>query len=118
MAALPGNRLAEETWAFDSLPKSVAHPARAFVTEVEGVWMKGFCQDFQGFDDARAGSVEELVAVGYEDAVFENCCEFFIARFVAQHRHFLERSLDVETAGANDDDVGIFDNQLLPIHPR
>src|SRR5262245_30095227 len=65
-----------------------SHPGGAAVAKIEFRGMEDFRQDFRGLDDARAGTVEELVAVGHRNATAPDSTQVLPLRSLRQPVHF------------------------------
>src|SRR5437667_491691 len=75
-------------------------------------------EDFERLDQARAGPVEILIAVGAINTAIPDCAHSLPARPASQKRHFRASPVQVEATRHEDDDFGVAPEQLLPFQPR
>ena len=87
-------------------------PAFAFVFEGEQFRVNDFGEDFQGFNEARSGTVEVLIAVGEEDFAGRDGAEALPFRSVCERRQFLPGARNIEAARKQNEDRGIAFHQL------
>jgi hypothetical protein len=90
---------------------------RVFVASSEQFWVKDLRKDLEAFDDAGAGAVEIVIAIGDEDAGLAHGPQVVPARAMRKERHVLEAVGDIKAARMHDDDVWIGGNELIPFEP-
>lgn len=88
------------------------------MTPREELGMKDFREDFEGFDDSGARSVEELVSVGEKDLAGANGSEMGPTGMLSEWSKFLAGAWDVKATGQNHDDIRIGFLQLCKGNTR
>src|SRR6476659_3276867 len=83
----------------------------------EQFWVKDLGKDLEALDDAGAGAVEIVIAIGDDDAGLAHGLQVAPARAMRKQRHVLEAVGDIKAARMHDDDVWISGNERVPLEP-
>jgi hypothetical protein len=74
--------------------------------------------DFESIGNARTGAVEEPVAVGQKQAICFDGLETVETGALREPVYFGASAGKIESAGGDDDDVGVVREKSLPCDPR